>query len=162
MTKQRPGPPGSRTDSRTGSRTGSKVVATVAALGAVVVLTGAQSSCDYQRSSASAKAGSNGVSAEAKADNGTSSSSASVKYSVSSDASIQSVVFINTDGKQETRSDVGHSWNGTGPHHGRVMVKATSGDGSWIKCSVKAQNKVVQRASATGGGSMTVVCDVTY
>ena len=77
-------------------------------------------------------------------------------------ASIRSVTYVNADGDRVTRTDVGSSWNGSGPGSGRVMVQATLGsDGSWIKCSVKSKNKVVQRASATGGGSVTVVCDVT-
>jgi hypothetical protein len=146
-----------RADSRN-----ARVVTTAAAVIAAVVLTGAQKSCDTQLSSSTSgsKASSK---ASSKADtNASSASTSSVRYSVTSDASIRSVTYINSDGDKVTRSNVGRTWSGSGPGGGRVMVQATLGDGSWIKCSVKANNKVVQRASATGGGSVTVVCDTTY
>ena len=129
-----------------------RVVTTAAAVIAVVVLTGAQKSCEVSQR-ASSRSGSASVSAQ---------QTSSVRYSVTSDASIRSVTYVNADGDRVTRTDVGSSWNGSGPGSGRVMVQATLGsDGSWIRCSVKSKNKVVQRASATGGGSVTVVCDVT-
>lgn len=144
-----------RADSRN-----ARVITTAAAVIAVVVLTGAQKSCETHRSSstsgsnAGSNAGSNSSSAK---------SASSVRYSVTSDASIRSVTYINGSGDKVTRTNVGRTWSGSGPGDGRVMVQATlSGDGSWIKCSVKANNKVVQRASASGGGSVTVVCDATY
>ena len=137
-----------------------RVVTTAAAVIAVVVLTGAQKSCEVHSSTSSGKS-----SSRARSDSGSNESSAraatSVRYSVTSDASIRSVTYLNGDGDRVTRTDVGSSWSGSGPGSGRVMVQATLGDGSWIKCSVKADNKVVQRASASGGGSLTVMCDAT-
>ena len=137
-----------------------RVLATTAAVIAVVALTGAQKSCQVQTSSSSGKSSAS-VSVSADTDDMSKSASA-VTYSVTSDASIQSVTFINSSGTKVTHTDVGTSWSGSGPSSGRVLVKATMGNGTWIRCSVKAGNAIIQRASATGGGSLTVVCDSTF
>ncbi|GAB3056632.1 hypothetical protein GCM10027053_17500 [Intrasporangium mesophilum] len=133
-----------------------------------MVLTGAQKSCDTHRSGGTS--GSNqgsdsgsGSGSKARSSSSSAKSTSSVRYSVTSDASIKSVTYINGNGDKVTRTNVGRTWSGSAPGDGRVMVQATlSSDGSWIKCSVKANNKVVQRASASGGGSVTVVCDATF
>ncbi|MGW5242205.1 hypothetical protein ACWEOW_25025 [Monashia sp. NPDC004114] len=148
-----------RADSRN-----ARVITTAAAVIAVVVLTGAQKSCDTHRSGGTS--GSNqgsGSGSKARSSSSSAKSASSVRYSVTSDASIKSVTYINGNGDKVTRTNVGRTWSGSAPGDGRVMVQATlSSDGSWIKCSVKADNKVVQRASASGGGSVTVVCDATF
>jgi len=135
----------------------SRIVKVVAATVAVVALTGAQKSCQTTTRSESST-----VKVESSADsNGTSSV---VVYSVTSDARIKSVTFLDADGKKVTRTNVGSSWSGSGPsEHGTVLISATTGDGSsMIRCSVKVHGKVVQRASAVGGGSTTVVCRASY
>jgi len=135
----------------------SRIVKVVAATVAVVALTGAQKSCQTTTRSESST-----VKVESSADsNGTSSV---VVYSVTSDARIKSVTFLDADGKKVTRTNVGSSWSGSGPsEHGTVLISATTGDGSsMIRCSVTVHGKVVQRASAVGGGSTTVVCRASY
>lgn len=142
---------------------------TGAAVLAVLLLTGAQSSCEQRRQSAQSdttvrsesrvESSSDGSSA---GDSGTSRSG--VHYSVSSDARLRSVTYVDRRGKKTTRAPWGRSWTGSGPaSHGYVMVSATAGSGStMIKCSVTVNGKVVQRASAVGGGSTTVVCAFSY
>lgn len=130
---------------------------------AVVTLTGAQKSCKVEQR---VDQGSGSVEQTVEADDsaGSSDESSVVVYSVTSDARIKSVTYLNTNGKKVTRTDVGRSWSGNGPaDHGTVLISATTGDGSsMIKCSVKVRGKVVQRASAVGGGSTTVVCQTSY
>jgi hypothetical protein len=84
-----------------------------------------------------------------------------VQYSVSSDARIKTITFLGADGGRVTQTNVARTWYGSGPHNGRVMVRATLGDGSWIECIVKADGKVVQRARSSGSGTVTVTCDTT-
>jgi hypothetical protein len=83
---------------------------------------------------------------------------------VTSDARLKSVTFIDRRGNKTTRTLVGSTWSGTGPStHGTVMVSATAGsDSTMVKCSITVKGKIVQRASAVGGGSMTVVCAASY
>lgn len=128
----------------------SRTVTMAAAGVAVVLLTGAQSSCESRRQQGSTTNSQVSVSV--------------VEYSVTSDARIDKVTFVDENGKTVTRSNVGRSWSGSGPaKHGTVMISATTGTGSsMIKCSVKVRGTVVQRASAVGGGSTTVVCKTTY
>jgi hypothetical protein len=123
-------------------------VALVLAIAAIVTLTGAESSCKARTSS--------------RASNN--SSVSVVVYSVSSNARITSVTFIDDNGKTRTDSSVGRSWSGGGPaEHGRVLVSATtSRDDAWIKCSVEIGDKVIQKSSAQGRKGTRVVCDVTY
>lgn len=131
-------------------RGGSRTVTMTAAGLAVVLLTGAQSSCESRRQQNSSSKAEVSVSV--------------VEYSVTSDARIDSITFVDANGRTVTRSNVGRSWSGSGPsEHGTVMISATTGDGSsMITCSVKVRGKVVQRSSAVGGGSTTVVCKTTY
>ena len=135
----------------------SRIVKVVAATVAVVALTGAQKSCQTTTRSESST-----VKVESSADSN--GKSAVVVYSVTSDARIKSVTFLDADGKKVTRTNVGSSWSGSGPsEHGTVLISATTGDGSsMIRCSVTVHGKVVQRASAVGGGSTTVVCRASY
>lgn len=135
----------------------SRIVKVVAATVAVVALSGAQKSCQTTTRSESST-----VKVESSADSNGKSSV--VVYSVTSDARIKSVTFLDADGKKVTRTNVGSSWSGSGPsEHGTVLISATTGDGSsMIRCSVTVHGKVVQRASAVGGGSTTVVCRASY
>jgi hypothetical protein len=139
----------------------SRIVKVVAATLAVVALTGAQKSCQTTARSGSATAKVESTAESTAESNGKSSA---VVYSVTSDARIKSVTFLDTDGNKVTRTNVGSSWSGSGPsEHGTVLISATTGDGSsMIRCSVKVRGKVVQRASAVGGGSTTVVCRASY
>jgi hypothetical protein len=140
---------------------------------AVLILTGAQSSCEQQRAERRARieAGSESNSeselkskSESKSQDGSGGTASSVVYIVTSDANIKSVTFVDGRGRTVTKTNVGHSWRGTGPAaHGTVLVSATTGQGSsMIKCSVRVHGTVVQRASAVGGGSTTVVCSTSY
>lgn len=133
----------------------------IAAVVVVVALTGAQKSCQSSAQSGSTRAkvdSSAGSRAESTVE------SSVVVYSVTSDARIKSVTFLDSNGKKVTDTDVGSSWSGSGPsEHGTVLVSATTSDGStMIKCSVRVHGKVVQRASAVGNGSTTVVCRASY
>lgn len=143
----------------------SRAIKVAAAVAVVVALTGAQKSCQTIAQSGASKAtvkSSAESGSGSKADSNVQSSA--VVYSVTSDASIKSVTFLDSNGKKVTRTNVGTSWSGSGPsEHGTVLVSATTGDGStMIKCSVKVHGKVVQRASAVGNGSTTVVCQTSY
>lgn len=140
---------------------------------AVLILTGAQSSCEQQRAERRARIEAESGSkseikseskAESKAQSGSGGSASSVVYVVTSDANIKSVTFVDGRGRTVTKTNVGQSWRGTGPaEHGTVLVSATTGQGSsMIKCSVRVHGTVVQRASAVGGGSTTVVCSTSY
>ena len=163
-------------------RSRSRIITTVAAVVAVVALTGAQSSCEEQRnryssSGNSADSGSQDNEDSGSQDNGDSGSQDNgdsgsevnvnvsvVEYSVTSDARIETITYLDEDGDLVTKSNVGRSWSGTGPaDHGTVLISATTGDGSsMIKCSVRVRGEVVQRASAVGGGETTVVCKTSY
>ncbi|MDN5797853.1 MAG: hypothetical protein L0H79_19195 [Intrasporangium sp.] len=129
----------------------SRTLASVLAVLALVALTGAQSSC-RERTDRSTDNRSSGR------------STSSVVYSVSSNAGIETVSFIGTDGRTKTDTDVGRSWSGRGPaKHGTVRVSATtSRDGAWIKCVVKVKGRVAQEASAQGGAGSRVVCETSY
>ena len=151
----------------TGTRRSRFITMAVAIVGAVV-LTGAQRSCEATQSSAGAAANdakvvANDATVEVKSGSkgNTAEAASVVQYSVSSDARIESITYLGADGDRQTQSNVSRSWYGSGPHNGRVMVRATLGDGTWIECVVKADNRVIQRARASGGGSVTVVCDTT-
>jgi hypothetical protein len=162
-----------RSERRRGLDTGAPVrrLGTVVVAGlAVLVLTGAQSSCEQQRSSSGSRIQ---LKSESRADSssggsggsaGSSSSVSIVQYSVSSDASIRSITYVDRHGHKVTKTNVGNSWSGTGPaSHGSILVSATTGSGSsMIRCTVRVHGKVVQRASAVGGGSTTVVCATSY
>jgi hypothetical protein len=151
-----------------------RIITTVAAVVTVVALTGAQSSCEAQRNQYSSSrdnvdSGSQDNGDSGSRDNGDSGSEVNVnvsvvEYSVSSDARIETVTYLDEDGDLVTESNVGRSWSGTGPAgHGTVLISATTGDGSsMIKCLVRVRGEVVQRASAVGGGDTTVVCRTTY
>ncbi len=141
----------------------SKFTTTGAAVLAVLLLTGAQSSCQQRSQSGSSVRSESTVESNSDSSSG-SSSRGGVRYSVTSDARIQSVTFVDRQGKKTTKTPLGSSWHGTGPaSHGYVMISATTGSGStMIKCSVTVNGKVVQRASAVGGGSTTVVCAFSY
>ena len=140
-----------------GKSSRSTIVKVVAVAVAVVALTGAQKSCQTSTQSRSSTA-----KVESTADSNGKSSA--VVYSVTSDARIKSVSYLDADGNMVTRTDVGSSWSSSGPSdHGTVLISATTSDGSsMIKCSVKVRGKVVQRASAVGDGSTTVVCRSSY
>lgn len=137
----------------------------------MLLLTGAQSSCEQRTASSSSNGSESRVESRVESSAGSSggsgssaSSSSRVKYSVTSDARLKSVTFIDRGGNKTTRTFVGSSWSGTGPSsHGTVMVSATAGSGStMLKCSITVKGRVVQQASAVGGGSTTVVCTATY
>jgi|SoiMethySBSTD1v2_1073268.scaffolds.fasta_scaffold921372_1 hypothetical protein len=147
-------------------RSRSRIITTIAAALAVVALTGAQSSCEAQRnqySSSKAKQ-SNSQVEDSNSNSNVNVNVSVVEYSVTSDARIETITFLDEDGDMVTKSNVGRSWSGTGPAgHGTVMISATTGDGSsMIKCSVRVHGEVVQRASAVGGGDTTVVCKTSY
>ena len=147
-------------------RSRSRIITTIAAVLAVVALTGAQSSCEAQRnqySSSKAKQ-SNSQVEDSNSNSNVNVNVSVVEYSVTSDARIETITFLDEDGDMVTKSNVGRSWSGIGPAgHGTVMISATTGDGSsMIKCSVRVHGEVVQRASAVGGGDTTVVCKTSY
>lgn len=145
-------------------RSPSRIITTIAAVVAVVALTGAQSSCEAQRNEhASSKAKESNSQVE-DSDSQANVNVSVVEYSVTSDARIETITFLDEDGEMVTKTNVGRSWSGTGPaDHGTVLISATTGDGSsMIKCSVRVRGEVVQRASAVGGGDTTVVCRTTY
>ena len=51
-----------------------------------------------------------------------------VEYSVTSDARIETITFLDEDGEMVTKTNVGRSWSGTGPaDHGTVLISATTG-----------------------------------
>ncbi len=136
------------------TRTTSRTLVSILAIAAIVALTGAQSSCRERSTSFS----------ESRSSAQSGGSSSVVKYSVSSNASIESVSFIGDDGRTKSDSSVGRSWSAQGPaKHGTVRVSATtSRDGAWIKCSVTVKGEVVQQASAQGGAGTRVVCETSY
>lgn len=145
-------------------RSRSRIITTIAAVLAVVALTGAQSSCEAQRAEhANSKAKESNAQVEDSNSNVKVEASV-VEYSVTSDARIETITYLDEDGDMVTKANVGRSWSGTGPAgHGTVMISATTGDGSsMIKCSVRVHGQVVQRASAVGGGETTVVCKTSY
>lgn len=131
-----------------------RAAAVGAAVVSAVLLTGAQSSCELRTESHT------NSSSQARSGTTITGSSSRVHYKVSSDANIKSVTYIDSDGKRITRTDVGRSWFGTGTASGGVvMVSATTGTGgSTISCTMSMSGKVVQRATAMGGASTTVVC----
>ena len=145
-------------------RSRSRIMTTIAAVVAVVALAGAQSSCEAQRNQhSSSKAKESNSQVEDSGSNVNVNVSV-VEYSVTSDAQIETITFLDEDGDMVTKTNVGRSWSGTGPaDHGTVLISATTGDGSsMIKCSVRVRGEVVQRASAVGGGDTTVVCRTSY
>ena len=152
-------------------RSPSRIITTIAAVLAVVALTGAQSSCEAQRakyeSSKAKKSNSQVQDSKSQVEDSNSNAkveSSVVEYSVTSDATIESITYLDEDGNMVTKSNVGRSWSGTGPaDHGTVLIQATTGNGSsMIKCMVRVRGQVVQRASAVGGGDTTVVCKTSY
>ncbi|WP_347354017.1 hypothetical protein [Intrasporangium sp.] len=126
----------------------SRTLASALAVLAIVVLTGAQSSCRERASS----------------DRASPEPSGSVVYSVASNAGIETVSFIGSDGRTKTDTNVGRSWSGRGPaKHGVVRVSATtSRDDAWIKCSVEVEGRITQQASAQGTSGSRVVCETRY
>ncbi|KGN30318.1 hypothetical protein N802_09175 [Knoellia sinensis KCTC 19936] len=145
-----------------------RALSVAASVAVILVTTGAESSCENSAERSSAKAR---VEARAKAEGGGSSkekaptkSSSGVTYSVTSNATIESVTYTGDDGTSHTDTSVGRSWSGDGPSKGgRVVVSATtSRDGAWIKCEVEVKDRVVGQSSAQGGAGTRVVCDVTY
>jgi hypothetical protein len=142
----------------------SRTLTSGAALVAVLVLTGAQSSCENRSSSggdSNVRVDSN---VQVDSNNGAGSSS-EVGYRVTSSAQISTVTFVDGDGKMTSDINVdGRSWRGAGPsEHGTVKVFATtSRDGARIECSITIRGKVVQRASAEGSKGTQVVCEATY
>ena len=145
-------------------RSRSRIITTIGALVAVVALTGAQTSCEAERAKhASARAQQSNSQIE-DSNSDVKVEVSVVEYSVTSDATIESITYLNEDGDMVTKSNVGRSWSGTGPaDHGTVLISATTGDGSsMIKCTVRVRGEVVQRASAVGGGDTTVVCRTSY
>jgi hypothetical protein len=145
-------------------RSRSRIITTIAAVVAVVALTGAQTSCEAQRAQhANSRANDSNSKAE-EPDSEVKVEASVVEYSVTSDARIETITYLDEDGDMVTKSNVGRSWSGTGPaDHGTVLISATTGDGSsMIKCSVRVRGEVVQRASAVGGGDTTVVCKTSY
>lgn len=129
----------------------SRGLVSVIAIVAIVALTGAQSSC-RERSSNFTRSGSSDKSETV------------VVYSVSSNASIETVSYTGSDGKTQSDTRVGRSWSGHGPgKSGTIKVSATtSRDGAWIKCEVTVKGKVVQKSSAQGGAGTRVVCMTTW
>lgn len=127
------------------------------AVAVIVALTGAESSCEARQSTRSSNDSNDSSGA-------TDESSTEVVYSVSSNARIEVVTYIASDGKTQSDRSVGRSWSAEGPaKHGRVLVSATtSRDDAWIKCSVAIGDTVLQNASAQGTKGSRVVCDVTY
>jgi hypothetical protein len=135
----------------------SRTVTLGVALVAVVVLTGAQRSCE----SSSSQSESN---VKVESDDQAASSS-DVRYRVTSSSQISTVTFVDTDGRMTSDVSVnGRAWSGVGPtRRGTVKVFATSSrDGARIECTVTIHGKVVQRASAQGPEGTMVVCEATY
>lgn len=145
-------------------RSRSRIITTIAAVLAVVALTGAESSCEAQKNEHSSSKAKQSNSQLEDSNSNVNVNVSVVEYSVTSDARIETITFLDEDGDMVTKSNVGRSWSGTGPAgHGTVMISATTGDGSsMIKCSVRVRGEVVQRASAVGGGATTVVCKTSY
>lgn len=130
-----------------------------AAVLAVLLLTGAQSSCE-SRSSTNRSESNVRAESDVRAE-----SSGDVRYGVTSSAQISTVTFVDSDGRMTSDVTVdGRSWRGVGPsEHGTVKVFATtSEDGATIECTVTIRGKVVQRATAKGDKGTIVVCETTY